>query len=106
MNAKKLALYAARARIIKALAHPTRLMLVDELSRRRRCVRELTAMAGADISTVSKHLAVLKAAGIVQDEKQGAQVYYRLRCPCVTEFFGRVETVLRLNARQQVALVR
>jgi len=46
----------ARARIIKALGHPTRLFLVEELSRGERCVCELTEMVGSDMSTVSKHL--------------------------------------------------
>ena len=47
---------------------------------------ELTGMVGADISTVSKHLSVLKNAGIVQDEKRGLQVYYSLRAVCAGEF--------------------
>ncbi len=106
MNTKERARYEARARIIKALAHPTRLFLVDELSRGERCVCELTEMVGADMSTVSKHLAVLKAAGIVADEKRGSQVFYAIRCPCVLKFFECVETVLKTSAREQAALVR
>ncbi len=106
MNADDRALYDARARIIKALAHPTRLFLVDELSRGERCVCELTEMVGADMSTVSKHLAVLKASGIVKDEKRGSQVFYALRCPCVLNFFTCVESVLKTNARAQAALAR
>jgi ArsR family transcriptional regulator len=98
--------YAARARIVKSLAHPTRLFMADALSRGERCVQELTGMVGADISTVSRHLAVLKAAGIVEDEKRGSQVFYRLRCPCVTDFFGCVEAVLKASARKEAAAVR
>ena len=106
MNADDRALYNARARIIKALAHPTRLFLVDELSRGERCVCELTEMVGADMSTVSKHLAVLKASGIVKDEKRGSRVFYTLRCACVLNFFTCVESVLKTNARAQAALAR
>jgi len=106
VNADDRALYDARARIIKALAHPTRLFLVDELSRGERCVCELTEMVGADMSTVSKHLSVLKASGIVEDEKRGSQVFYTLRCPCVLNFFTCVESVLKTNARAQAALAR
>ena len=104
MDAKAHALFHARARIIKALAHPTRLFIVDELSRGERCVCELTDMIGADVSTVSKHLAVLRNAGIVQDKKVGAQVFYSLRCPCVLEFFSCVESVLRATAEEQIKL--
>lgn len=90
----------ARARILKALAHPSRLLIVDELARRERCVCELTEMVGADISTVSKHLSLLKAAGIVADEKRGAQVFYTLRVRCVLKFFDCVEAVLSSNAEE------
>ena len=87
--------FQARAKILKALAHPTRLFLVDELSRRERCVCELTEMVGADISTVSKHLSVLKNVGIVLDHKRGAQVWYSLRCPCVMDFFDCIQSVMK-----------
>ena len=97
--------FEARARIVKAMAHPTRLFIVEELSRGERCVCEITALVGADMSTVSKHLAVLRAAGIVSDERRGSQVYYSLRCPCVLSFFECVEAVLKRNAEQQAALV-
>ncbi|MBZ0269189.1 metalloregulator ArsR/SmtB family transcription factor, partial [bacterium] len=69
---KTRARFEARARIIKSLAHPTRLYLVDELSRGERCVCDLTELVGTDVSTVSKHLALLRNAGIVDDEKRGA----------------------------------
>ncbi|MBM3316720.1 MAG: winged helix-turn-helix transcriptional regulator [Candidatus Eisenbacteria bacterium] len=84
----------ARAAVIKALGHPTRLLLVEALARRERCVAELTGMAEADMSTVSKHLAILREAGIVDGARRGAQVYYSLRVPCILDFFGCVEAVL------------
>ena len=80
--------------MIKALAHPTRLFIVDELSRGERCVCELRDLVGADLRTVSKHLGQLKGAGLLKDSKRGAQVFYRLRVPCVLNFFGCVEAVL------------
>jgi ArsR family transcriptional regulator len=85
--------YEAKARMMKALAHPTRLFIVDELSKGERCVCELRDMVGADISTVSKHLALLKAEGIVADDKRGLQVFYRLEIPCVLDFFDCVQKV-------------
>lgn len=106
MDPRTRARLEARARIVKAMAHPTRLFLVDELSRGERCVCELTGMVGSDVSTVSKHLAVLKGVGIVRDERRGAQVFYSLRCPCVLRFFSCVETVLKSAAREQMRLAR
>ena len=106
MNNKKEALYKAKARIIKAMAHPTRLLIVDELSRSERCVCELKEMIGSDMSTVSKHLSVLKDAGLVTDDKRGTQVYYTLRCPCIMNFFKCVETVLQITAEEQMSLIK
>jgi ArsR family transcriptional regulator len=93
MTAAAKAGYKAQARIIKALAHPTRLFIVDKLSRGERCVCELTDLIGVEMPTVSRHLGVLKNAGILEDEKRGAQVFYRLRVPCVLNFFKCVEAV-------------
>ncbi|MFH1724922.1 MAG: metalloregulator ArsR/SmtB family transcription factor [Elusimicrobiota bacterium] len=106
MDSKLRAKFEARAKIVKAMAHPTRLYIVDELSRAERCVQELTKSIGADISTVSKHLSILKNAGIAKDEKRGTQVYYRLQTPCVTKFFSCVEGVLKSRARRQLLLTR
>jgi len=104
MDSKTKSHFEAKARIIKAMAHPTRLFIVDELSRRERCVCELTEMIGADTSTVSKHLSVLKAAGIVNDDKRGLQVFYSLKVPCILNFFGCVLQVQKLSAEEQVAM--
>jgi ArsR family transcriptional regulator len=90
MDRRKRAQYESRAKVMKALAHPTRLFLVDELARRERCVCELRDLVGADISTVSKHLSVLKSAGIVRDDKRGLQVFYSLRTPCILRVFDRI----------------
>ena len=98
--------YEIRAKIIKAMSHPTRLFIVDELSKGELCVCTLTEMIGDDISTVSKHLSVLKNAGIVADDKRGTQVFYSLRVPCVINFFSCVESVLEMNIKEQAALVR
>ncbi len=106
MNAKEKAGYEVRAKIIKAMAHPTRLYIVDRLAESDLCVNDLTEKIGADMSTVSKHLAILKSVGIVQDEKRGTQVYYRLKMPCVLNFFGCVEAVIKSTAREQLKLIR
>jgi DNA-binding transcriptional ArsR family regulator len=104
LDKKTKAHFEAKARIVKAMAHPTRLFIVDELSRRERCVCELTEMIGADTSTVSKHLSILKAAGIVSDDKRGLQVFYSLKVPCILDFFGCVLQVQRRSAKEQSAL--
>jgi len=94
MDARVQRQFDERARVMKALAHATRLYIIDELGRGERCVHELTEMVGADMSTVSKHLSVLKSVGLVRAEKRGAEVYYSLAMRCVLNFFGCVESVL------------
>jgi ArsR family transcriptional regulator len=95
----------ARAEIIKAMAHPTRLFVIEELAKGERCVADLTCMVGSDTSTVSKHLAIMKGVGILKSEKRGAQVYYALRVPCVLNFFGCVEAVIKSSAEERMKLV-
>lgn len=89
-----------RATILKALAHPSRLMMVEALAEGERCVCELQELVGADMSTVSKHLSVLKRAGLVEREKRGLQVFYTLLSPCVLNFFSCVEAVIEARAAE------
>jgi DNA-binding transcriptional ArsR family regulator len=91
----RLARARRRAAVIKALAHPSRLMIADALAAGERNVGELTTLVGADVSTVSKHLALLKNVGLVDADKRGQAVYYRLHCDCFAEFLGCVDTIAR-----------
>jgi ArsR family transcriptional regulator len=102
MNQKQSAQYGVRANIIKALAHPARLLIVDHLAKQPLCVRDIRNLVGSDLSTVSKHLSVLKNAGIVSDEKRGVQVFYSLRCTCVSAFLTCAEKVLATTNRDQL----
>ncbi len=79
--------YEAMAVIMKAMAHPTRLFILDKLNEKEYCVCELQEMIGVDMSTVSKHLSVLKNAGIIDNRKVNNQVFYKLLCPCVLDFY-------------------
>ena len=105
MDARTQAKMEARAAILKALAHPTRLFMVDELSRGERCVADLAELAGADMSSVSKHLSLLKAVGLVQDERRGVQIFYSLAAPCVVNFFGCLESVLQSRIQSHLELL-
>jgi ArsR family transcriptional regulator, arsenate/arsenite/antimonite-responsive transcriptional repressor len=95
--------YEVRARIAKALAHPSRLLILDALGQREICVCELTPLVGADQSTVSKHLAILKNAGLIDDRKKGPNTYYRLKVCCLEGFWKCIESVLKQNLKEQEA---
>ena len=83
--------YRTGAAVFKALGHPGRLLIIDELTKGERCVADLTSLVGTDISTVSNHLSVLRNAGLVIDERRGQQVFYRLGAPCVANVFHCLE---------------
>ncbi len=99
MNKRTEQQYRARAEIARALAHPTRLVLLDALSKNEMCVSELTELIGADQSTVSKHLALLKGVGLVGSRREGTTRHYRNTCSCLDRFFGCIESVLRENLK-------
>jgi DNA-binding transcriptional ArsR family regulator len=82
-----------RTKVMKALAHASRLAMVEALTDGEKCVCDLQEIVGADMSTVSKHLSLLKDAGILLSEKRGLQVWYRLRVPCLLDFFTCVDAV-------------
>lgn len=96
-------LYEYKARIIKAMAHASRLMIIDALANGEKCVCELQEIVGSDISTVSKHLSVLRNSGIVVSRKEGLQVFYRLCVPCILNFFGCVDAVIQDDAKRRQA---
>jgi ArsR family transcriptional regulator, arsenate/arsenite/antimonite-responsive transcriptional repressor len=96
-----------RSRIIKAMAHPVRLMAIDLLREGEQPFSILNEMFDLDKSTVSKHLLVLKEAGILSSRKEGADMIYRLEVPCVTDFFSCVTAVIESNVkRQQICLCK
>lgn len=76
------------AELLKALGHPTRLWIVRQLADGEHCVCDFVNAVGVKFATVSQHLAVLKQAGILSDEKRGKSVYYRLTCPCVLQMLA------------------
>jgi ArsR family transcriptional regulator len=105
MKEKDKLIYEAKAKVLKALAHPTRLWMAEQLADGERCVCEFVNAIDADFSTISKHLSVLKQAGIVGDEKRGKQVYYHLKVPCVLQSMSCIEAVIRAQAASQSALL-
>jgi ArsR family transcriptional regulator len=96
---------AQRAAVVKALAHPSRIMIAEALADGERCVCELTELVGADMSTVSKHLTLMKSVGLIEAEKRGLNVYYRLSCPCFADFLRCVDLITRkqVTALQRIA---
>lgn len=88
------------AAICKALAHPSRLLIIDQLASGEQCVATLTSAVGSDMSTVSNHLAVLRHVGLVSDDRRGSQVFYRLTTSCITNIFCCIDQIQK-NTKNQ-----
>ena len=97
--------YEARAKIARALAHPSRLLLMDALRDQDLCVQDLTELVGSDQSTVSKHLAVLREAGLVRVRKERSLSFYQSRCQCIDGFFGCLDAALKQQVEEQQAML-
>lgn len=87
--------HVRKAAVVKALAHPTRIAIAEALADGELCVCELQELSGSDMSTVSKHLKLMKEAGILADRKVGLWVHYRLRIPCVLRLLDCVDSVVK-----------
>ncbi|MFN5960629.1 MAG: ArsR/SmtB family transcription factor [Verrucomicrobiota bacterium] len=94
----------SRLQTIKALAHPSRLLIIESLHDGEKCVCDLRDLTGSDLSTVSKHLAILRSAGLVASQKRGLRVFYRLRCDCLVPFLNCLDQLAR-PSRQKRALL-
>ena len=88
-------MFKRQAQVLKALANASRLQIVSRLAKGECSVGELTDLIGSDRTTVSKHLAVLRAHGIVADRREGNVVFYTLLTPCVVNFFTCATQVLK-----------
>jgi DNA-binding transcriptional ArsR family regulator len=77
----------AAAVVFSALSSPSRLKIVAGLEEGEMTVSSITELVGSDISTVSRHLSVLRSAGILSRRRNGNRVLYSLAKPCVLDFF-------------------
>ena len=94
-----------RCKIIKAIAHPVRLMIIDLLRNKEESFSNIVKYFSLDKSTISKHIAVLKEAGIVSSKKVQKEVLYKLEIPCVIEFFECSTKVLRHNMEKHKSII-
>lgn len=104
MKTHDMALIEAKANVLKALGHPTRLWIAEQLADGEKCVCELVEQVEADFSTISKHLSVLKQAGVVTDERRGKMIYYRLKVPCILKYMPCIEAVIRAGVEENQQL--
>jgi DNA-binding transcriptional ArsR family regulator len=67
------------ARLFKALAHPTRLRIVTLIRERQPCLKNMEELLGVSQPNLSQHLSLLRNTGVVESEREGNQVCYRIK---------------------------
>lgn len=82
------------ANIFKALAHPTRLRIIQLLKEKPLCVCEILPQLESEQSNTSQHLSVLKNQGIVDNKKDGAMVIYHIKNPEVYKMIEIAEKII------------
>ena len=102
---KKL-LFEKQAEIAKAIAHPLRIAIIDFLKDGEQCVCDIAEFVGSERSNVSRHLSVMVRAGILECRKEGLKVLYRLKAPCILQFFSCITGVLRQQAKENEKLLK
>lgn len=103
---KKHLLYEKQAEIVKAIAHPLRIAVIDFLQKGPQCVCDIAVAVGSERSNVSRHLSVMVSAGILESRKDGLKVIYKLKTPCILNFFSCVTKCLQQRAKEQQALLK
>lgn len=106
MNGKISDVYKVQADIIKAFSHPARIFMVKKLAEKDICVCHLAKKTGSAVSTVSKHLNILKTAGIVVTKKHKNNIYYSLKCRCVLDFLDCAGKVLKSCISEKMKLIK
>ena len=97
--------YKLKTLVIKALANPIRLMIVDCLKDGEKSVSEIIEAIGEEQSNVSKSLGILKANNVIKDRKQGLNVYYSLKICCIDKFLNGLDMMLAENLKQQQEMI-
>ena len=105
MNEKKRILFEKQAEIAKAIAHPLRIAVIEYLKDGEQCVCDIAAFVGSERSNVSRHLSVMVNAGVLSYRKEGLKVFYKLKTPCIIDFFTCVTRVLKQQAREHEKLL-
>ena len=100
VSKKKWLLYARQSEIVKAVAHPVRMAILDFLKDGEQCVCDIAEYVQSERSNVSKNLSVMVGSGVLESRKEGLKVIYKLKTPCVLEFFSCISRVIEQQVRE------
>ena len=106
LSKKEQLLFEKQSKIVKAMAHPLRMAVVDFLKNGPQCVCDIAEHLGSERSNVSRHLSVLVNAGLLGYHKEGLKVIYRLETPCVLDFFSCITACLKQQVKENEKLFK
>jgi len=103
---KKMFLFKKQAEIVKAIAQPYRIAILDFLKDGEQCVCDIAKYIGAERSNVSRHLSVMVSAGVLEYRKDGLKVMYKLKAPCIMGFFECITNCLKQQIKDGEKLLK
>ena len=106
VNSRQQFLFEKQAEVAKAIAHPLRIAILDFLKDGERCVCDIAEHVKSERSNVSRHLSVMVNASVLEYHKEGLKVIYKLKAPCILEFFSCVTNVLKQQAKENQKLLK
>ena len=106
LSKKEQLLFEKQSKIVKAMAHPLRIAVVDFLKNGPQCVCDIAEYLGSERSNVSRHLSVLVNAGVLGYHKEGLKVIYRLKTPCILDFFSCITACLKQQVKENEKLFK
>lgn len=94
-----------KAEILQALAHPSRIAIVEELRGGEIAAGALSARLGLDQANASQHLAVLRSRHIVAYRKEGSQVFYSVKDPAMGEVLDLLKRICKSRLEETMNLL-
>ena len=106
LSKTKLLLFEKQAEIAKAISHPLRIAVVDFLKDGQQCVCDIAEHVASERSNVSRHLSLMVTAGILESHKDGLKVMYKLKTPCILDFFSCITACLKQQLKDGEKLLK
>jgi DNA-binding transcriptional ArsR family regulator len=100
METRKRKILEHQALVFKALGQPTRLEILNLLKEGERCVCEIFPEINQEQANVSKHLSILKQAGILDSRKEGLRIIYWIKNQEILNLLRTVSTLLKVQAQE------
>jgi DNA-binding transcriptional ArsR family regulator len=95
-----------KATMFQALAHPTRIAILEQLRDGELTVGVILARLGLEPANASQHLAILRARHIVSKRKDGSQVFYSIRDPLITDILALMRRYFEVHVEESMSLLQ